>query len=150
MKLVLPKKISWSFLILFFIFDNVVSYIAVTRMRGKEADLLIAFAVEKYPLLYFVLIPVQTVIVYFIIIGLTKLAVRVFKKFDIEEGIFEKIILTAAVIFWPIANSFMNLMFILGRRLTIPAWYGLIVAGAVTASAYFYAAAKFLSKRRSR
>lgn len=57
MKIFLPKKISWLILTFFFTFDAVVSYIAVTRMNGREADLLIAFAVEKYPLLYFATIP---------------------------------------------------------------------------------------------
>ena len=43
------QKISWIILFLFFAFDDVFSYYAVTRMGGHEANKLIAFAVEKYP-----------------------------------------------------------------------------------------------------
>lgn len=137
MKFILPKKISWIILILFFIFDNIVSYIAITRMNGKEANLAIAFIVEKYPLLYFLCIPLQIPLIYFIILGLTKLAKKLFNKLRIKEKTFEKITLTSMVIYWAIGNSFMNLSFILGHRLSIPIWYKLSAIGIFSAIIYF-------------
>lgn len=99
----LPKKVSWTLLTAYFFFDNVVSYVAVTRMGGREANLLIAPWVETYPLLYFLCIPAELVGAYCIVSLLRK-------------WIDEKIILTAAVIYWPIANSSLNLLFVLGFR----------------------------------
>ncbi|MFA6017383.1 MAG: hypothetical protein WC744_04830 [Patescibacteria group bacterium] len=144
MKLILPKKISWLILIFFFTFDAVVSYIAVTRMHGIEADLMIAFAVEKYPPLYFVTIPGLIIIMYFIALGLTKLAMKFFNKKRLKREIIEQIILTALVIYWSVANSYMNLSFILGHRLTIPGWYKLSLLGFVLAIIYFaYTVSRF-------
>ena len=99
----LPKKVSWILLTLYFVFDNVVSYVAVTRMGGREANLVIAPLVETYPLLYFLCIPAELIGAYLIVALLRK-------------WIDEKIILTAAVIYWPIANSSLNLLFLLGFR----------------------------------
>ena len=59
----LPKKLSWILLTSFFVFDNFVSYWAVVYRGGREANLVIAWLVEKYPVLYFVCIPAQIVII---------------------------------------------------------------------------------------
>lgn len=139
MKFILSKKASWFLLICFFIFDNIVSYFAVTRMHGREANLAIAFIVEKYPLLYFLCIPGEIIIMYFIILGLNKLANKLFKKSNINQKIMEKIILGSIVIYWIIGNSFMNLMFILGHRLSIPMWYFMSIIGILLAVGYFLA-----------
>lgn len=144
MKLILPKKISWLILTSLFTFDAVVSYIAVTRMHGREADLMIAFAVEKYPLLYFVTIPGLIIIMYFIAFGLIKLAMKFFNKKHLKREIIEQIVLTSMVIFWPVANSYMNLSFIFGHRLTIPIWYKLNILGFVLTIIYFvYTVSRF-------
>ena len=57
--LLLSQKTSWIVLLLLFTFDDVFSYFAVTRMGGHEANKLIAFAVEKYPLLYALCLPAR-------------------------------------------------------------------------------------------
>ncbi len=143
MKFILPKKISWLILILLFIFDNIVSYIAVTQMHGREANHAIAFIVEKYPILYFFCIPGQIIIMYFIVLGLTKLANKLFNKSKTKPGGFKNIILTSMVIYWVIGNSFMNFMFIIGHRLSIPIWYKLSLAGILLALIYFLIASCF-------
>ena len=119
----LNKRLSWFLLTSFFIFDNLVSYYAVTYRGGREANLAIAWLVEKYPLLYFVCIPAQIVIIYFIVKWLTRLTA-------------EKIILTALVIYWPIANSSMNLAFILGHRQPAKNWLVFSLVGILLAVVY--------------
>lgn len=138
MNYVLSKKTSWIILILLFIFDSTVSYIAVTRMNGKEANLAIAYFVEKYPVLYLLYIPPLILIIYLIVLGLTKLAKKLFGKLKIKEEILERIILTSTVIYWAVGNSFMNLSFILGYRLSIPTWYKLSAFGILLAVIYFF------------
>jgi len=136
MKIILPKKISWILLTFFFTFDAVISYIAVTQMGGREANLSIAFVVEKYPLLYFATIPGLVIIMNLIALGLTRLMIRFLNKNNLKYEIVEQIVLTAFVIHWTIANSFMNFMFIIGHRLTIPAWYKLTTLGLITGIIY--------------
>lgn len=56
MSIFLPEKnVSWSLLTMFFIFDNIFSYYAITRLQGREGNPLIAPFVEKYPLALFLL-----------------------------------------------------------------------------------------------
>jgi len=137
MKIFLSKKISWILLTFFFTFDAVVSYISVTKMNGKEANLMIAYFVEKYPLLYFVTIPVLVIIMNLIVQGLTKFSTKFLNKNSLKKEIVEQIILTAIVIHWPVANSYMNLSFILGHRLSILDWYKLTALGLTLAIIYF-------------
>jgi len=139
-KYTFSKKTSWLLLVAMYIFDDVFSYYAVTHLGGREANLAIAFMVEKYPLLYFLCIPVQTVIVYFIVLGIKKMAVKVLKKWELKgEETIERIILTATVFYWAIGNSFMNLSFLLGHRLSgRSAWKTTSLVGIVTAFLYSF------------
>lgn len=133
----LPKKVSWILLTFYFIFDNVVSYIAVTQMHAREADLLIAPFVEKYPLLYFPCIPLEILIVYLIVLILRKITIAMTRRWKLfDKDIIEQIILTATVIFWPIANSSLNLLFILGYRLHGNVWGKFCLVGFVVAFSY--------------
>lgn len=119
----LPKKVSWLLLTLFFIFDNVVSYLAVTRMGGRELNTIIAPLVETYPFLYFLCIPAELIGAYLLVLLLRK-------------WIDEKIVLTAAVIYWPIANSSLNLLFLLGFRHMGYLWPPLTAVGLAVALTY--------------
>ncbi|HUD20430.1 MAG TPA: hypothetical protein VMR81_08370 [Patescibacteria group bacterium] len=133
----LPKKVSWMLLTGFVTFDSVVSYIAISRMGAKEADLLIAPFVEKYPLLYFPCIPLELIIIYLIVLTLRTITLAVtrhWKHFD--KDVIEHIILTATVIFWSIANSLLNLLFILGYRLHGNIWGRLSLIGFIVAFSY--------------
>lgn len=130
------KRLAWIILVCLFIFDSTVSYIAITRMQGREANLAIAYLVERFPWLYFIYLPAQVLIVYLIYIGLTKLE-RVLIKSKLRREQTEKVILTAMVIYWLIGNSAMNLSFVLGKRLTIPNWYLLSIFGLLTGICYF-------------
>lgn len=150
MKKFLPKNISCILLVLFFTFDALVSYIAVTRMNGKEANLSIAFAVEKYPLLYFVTIPGLVIIMSLIVQGLTKLVIKFLNKNNLKKEIVEQIILTGIVIHWSVANSFMNLSFMLGRRLSIPDWYKLTALGLTLGIIYSLYALSNLKKPKKK
>jgi len=99
----LPKKVSWILLTIYFTFDSVVSYWGVTQMGGRELNSVIAPFVEKYPLLYFLCVPAELIGAYLLVLLLRK-------------WIDEKIILTTAAIYWPIANSSMNLLYLFGFR----------------------------------
>lgn len=121
--IVLPKKVSWVLLTAFFIFDCIVSYVAVTTMGGRELNSVIAPFVEKYPLLYFLCVPLELLGGYIII--------KILRKWTDE-----KILLTATVIYWPIANSSMNLLFILGFRHMGFLWLPLTVIGIAIALSY--------------
>jgi hypothetical protein len=105
----LPKRASYVFLILFFIFDAVVSYWAITKMGAHEANLLISPFVEKYPILYFVCL-------LFEIVGLI-LVVLILKHFVLKESV-RKIIFTSFVVYWAFGNSSVNLAYLIGLRNT--------------------------------
>lgn len=136
--MILPKKVSWILLSLYFIFDNVVSYVAITRMGGREANLVIAPFVETYPLLYFLCIPAEIIGIYLIVLLLRKVVTQVN----------EKIILTSIVIFWPIANSSLNLMFILGFRHLGYLWGPFTAVGFVVALIYGFLSLIYCVKRK--
>lgn len=139
------KMFSWTLLIIFFIFDNVLSYYAVTRFGGREANLAIAWLVEKYPLLYFLCIPAQIIIINFIVKGLKKLALRLFKN-KVNGDIAERIILSGLAIYWLIGNSSMNLAFLIGHRQPIRNWLILSAVGIFSAVTYSLINLKKLSR----
>lgn len=113
--MILSKKVSWILFTLYFVFDNVVSYWAVRWMGGREANLVIAYWVETYPLLYFLAIPIEIIGIYLIVLLLRELTVAVMRHWKyFDKAVIERIVLTAIVIFWPIANSSLNLLFLLG------------------------------------
>lgn len=119
----LPKKVSWILLTIYFIFDNVVSYWAVTQMGGRELNTVIAPLVEMYPFLYFLCIPTELIGAYFIVILL-------------RRWINENVVLTTAVIYWLIANSSLNILFILGFRGQGYLWGPFTAVGFIVAFIY--------------
>lgn len=131
--MLLRKKVSWILLTLLFIFDNVVSYYGVKYLNGREGNLLIAPLVEKYPELYFLCIPLTIVIMIIIAKVLKIVAIKILKKWKFNEKLIEQIILSAMVIYWAIANSSWNFIFLLGVRVPIHIfnflWPILIFAG---------------------
>lgn len=112
--MLLRKETSWILLILLFIFDNVLSYYAISYLGAHELNLLIAFLVEKYPLLYFICIPVQILLMFFIVWVIKKIVIRVLKGWNLKEEILERVILQGFVIYWILGNSSMNLFFLAG------------------------------------
>ena len=144
----LPKKVSWILLTLYFIFDNVVSYVAVTRMGGRELNSVIAPLVETYPLLYFLCIPAEIIGIYLIVLLLREITAAVMRhwKFN-DKTTIERIILTAIVIHWPIANSSLNLMFILGFRGQGHLWGTLTAVGFAIALTYGLTTLSLVSRK---
>ena len=104
----LSKRLSYILLTLFFTFDAVLSYFAVTRMGGHEANLVIAPYVEKYPPLYFLSIPVLVIGLFAIMWLIRKLLPK----------ISDRVVLTSFVIYWAFGNSSLNLAFLIGLRHT--------------------------------
>jgi len=129
----MSKKLSWSLLVLFFTFDNFFSFYAITKLGGREANLVIAPIVEKYPLTYFLAIPITVVIMFFVIKFFTRLAIKIFKRQKGEADMIEKIILTSVVVYWFIGNSSLNLAFLLGYKQSIGVWYLMSAVGIVSA-----------------
>lgn len=113
------QRTSWIILTLLFIFDNLVSYWGIKYMHGIEGNLLIAPIVEKYPVLYFPIIPLTVFIMFVIVRIILKLCEKILKKWVINREILERIILAATVIYWAVTNSSMNLIFLLGYRVEI-------------------------------
>lgn len=46
-----------------------------------------------------------------------------------KPEVMEKLVLTGMVIYWAVGNSFMNLSFLLGPRLSVTDWYQLTALG---------------------
>ena len=133
----LPKKVSWVLLTIYFVFDNVVSYWAIKWMGGREANLVIAPLVETYPLLYFLCIPAEIIGIYLIVLLLWEVTTAVMRHWKFyDKAVIERIILTAIVIHWPIANSSFNLAFILGFRHLGYLWRTFTLVGFVVALSY--------------
>lgn len=130
----LANRTSWFLLILFFTFDNFFSYYAVTRLGGHEANLVIAPIVEKYPLLYFLCIPLQTIVIYWIIKFLVWLSSKIFHQ---SKKFFEPIIPAALTIYWLVGNTSMNLAFFLGHRQPAINWLYTTIIGVLLSLVYF-------------
>ena len=150
MMLVLQKKVSWTLLTLFFIFDNIFSYYVVTRLHGREANLAIAPLVERYPLLYFACIPAEIGIM-IIVVRIIQMIIRKTpdKRRYADEGMLERIILEAFVTYWAVGNSSMNLAFLLGHRLPIWVWSVTSCIGIVFAVSYGLIAIYAFKRRES-
>lgn len=146
LSLFLPsKKISWALLTLLFTFDNFLSYFAISYFGGREANLAIAYWVEKYPLLYFLCIPLTIFIMYIIFRILLKIALWIFKKREVKKVLIERIILGSMVIYWAVANSSLNIAFLIGHRQPASMWALTSAAGILLALSYFFFA-KFYSE----
>ena len=130
----LPKRLSWFFLISLFTFDAVFSYWAVVYQNAHEANPAIKSVVEAYPLLYFLTIPALVPIMYSIYKGLSLLASKLFKK--VNQEIIEKVVLTALVIYWILGNSSINFMFLFGHRQPAYVWYSTAVLAIIPALGY--------------
>ncbi len=132
----LQKNISWLILSIFFVFDNVFSYYAVTKLNGHEANLLIASFVEKWPILYFLCIPTQILIIWIIVRGIRYIAMKLFCFKN--KQLLEAITLQSFVIYWAVANSSMNFAFMMGYRQSIQRWYVLTIIGILCAIINFF------------
>ena len=143
----LSKKISWIILTTLSIFDNIISYVAVTKYGSREGNPLVAPIVEKYPILYFPIIPFTIVILYILISLIKKIAIMILDKSTYQtEEILERIVLGSAGIFWFVANSSLNIAYVIGYRLPAEVWLKTILTGIFLALVYFYAALVELKK----
>lgn len=104
---------------------------------GREANLVIAPWVETYPLLYFLCIPAEIIGIYLIVLLFREATAFVMRHWKFhDKAVIERIILTAIVIFWPIANSSLNLLFLLGFHHLGYLWGPLTAVGFVVALSY--------------
>jgi hypothetical protein len=134
------KKTDWLILTFLFIFDNVWSFVAVSKYNLHEMNLIIAPVVEKYSLLYFLCIPIEVVGIYLIVWLLKKVLLKVLKDQKFDQLFVEKVILTSIVIYWSIGNSGVNLLSLLFGHLPPWTWFTLSVVGIITAMVYAYKA----------
>jgi len=134
----MSKKVAWLLLTLLFTFDNVWSYIAVSRYHLHELNLIIAWVVEEYPLLYFLCIPAEMVMVYLIVLILKKVILMVLKNQNLNPKLVERVILTAIVIYWSIGNSGVNLLSILFHHLPFGVWLVLSSIGIIVSVIYVF------------
>lgn len=138
----LKEKTSWLLLAILFTFDNIISYWAIAYKGGHEGNLLIAGVVEKYPLLYFLCIPLTLVIMLGIAWLIEKTATFILKKLNIKNlSDLRKIIVGAMVVYWVIANSSINAVFLTGYRIEIEVFTKIIwplVTGVGILAAFAY------------
>lgn len=129
-KLYLPLiNISWILFLSLIAFDNFVSYWAVKYRSAKEMNLLIAPIVEKYPISYFILIPILMVIMYGVVNLVTRFASKTKELSHISKKLIRRLVINSLVIYWAIGNSSLNLLFILGYRQPPISWiYTTIIA----------------------
>lgn len=118
---VFSKKTSWILLTLLFVFDNLLSYWAIVYRGAHEANLSIAWLVEKYPLLYFLCIPLTLILIYVLDKFFVMLVKKIFKK--VKEEVAERVILASIVFYWAIGNSSFNLFYLLGWHLPGKYWF---------------------------
>ncbi len=132
------KRVSWVLLTSLFIFGNIVSYWAITRWGGREGNVAIAYWVETYPWLYALAIPVTVIIMMVIVRMIRVAAVIVLRDKFGDKQFLERVILASLVTYWAIANSFMNLSFLLGHRLPGTLWPLMQLAGMLVSLAYAF------------
>lgn len=87
-------------------------------MHGREADLLIAPYVEKYPLLYFPTVLANIFLMLLLSKGLLFIAEKAFRYWGIDRTVIERIILATITLYWAVGNSSGNLLFLLGFRVS--------------------------------
>ena len=149
----LNKKILWTMLFAFLCFDNIFSYIAITKFNLKEGYPLAAYFVHGIsPLFYFVFIPVSMVGIYLLVKATGWLALKTEKnpKPDTRE-VSERVALTSIVIAWGIGVTSGNL-FVLINGMTPPfigrgIWKYWMAVGVLLALAYIFYE-DYKSKRR--
>ena len=138
----LNKKILWTILFAFLCFDNIFSYIAITKFNLKEGYPLAAYLVHEIsPLFYFVFIPVSMVGIYLLVKATGWLAVKTEKnpKPDTRE-VSERIALTSIVIAWGIGITSANLFVLINemRPVLIGIWRYWMAVGVLLALAYIF------------
>jgi len=138
----LNKKILWTILLVFLCFDNIFSYIAITKFNLKEGYPLGAYFVHGIsPLFYFVFIPVSIVGIYLLVKVTGWLAVKTEKnpKPDTRE-VSERIGLTSIVIAWGIGVTSANLFVLINemRPVLIGIWRYWMAVGVLLALAYIF------------
>lgn len=129
-------RTSWLLLTSFFVFDNFVSYWAVVYKNGKEANFLIASLVEKYPLLYFLCIPAEVIMIYIILVIVRSVFLRFFSRFGFRSNDVTRVVLASVVVYWPLGVSPPNLFFLLGHRMSLHTIGTLLVLGFVVGLVY--------------
>ena len=103
-------------------FDSFVSYWAVKYRGAKEMDLLISPIVEKYPLSYFIFIPILIVIMHLVVNMITHFAAKTNELSIIPKKLIRRLVLSSLALYWAIGNSSLNLLFILGYRQPPISW----------------------------
>ena len=136
----LNKKILWAILLAFLCFDNIFSYIAITKFNLREGYPLAAYLVHGIsPLFYFVFIPISIVAMYLLIKLVGWLAVKTEKnpKPDTRE-ISERIALTGIVIAWGSGITSANLFVLINgmRPVLIGIWRYWMAIGVLFGIAY--------------
>ena len=108
--MLIPKKISWLFLAVFIIFDNIFSYFAIVYHGMREWGLISGFFVSITPLYYFVSIPLTLAFLYFAVkfVGWIEEKTDKSKKFARELN--EQILLACLMIAWGIGATLFNLI----------------------------------------
>jgi len=134
----LPKKVAYYLLNLFFIYDAVFSYYAVTKLGAHEANLMIAYWVESYPPLYFLTVPLLSAGLYLVMYLIKRYLSKWLTKTFGSWAKAEKIIFTAFVIYWAIANSGTNFAYMVGLRHTVlNNWGAMSLVGVLISTSYF-------------
>jgi len=85
-------------------------------------DLLIAPVVEKYPLSYFILIPILMITMYGVVNVITHFASKTRELSRIPQILIKRLVMSSLIIYWAIGNSSLNLCFILGYRQPSVTW----------------------------
>ena len=111
-------KAVWIILISLFIFDAVISYWGVMYKGGREADLAIAWLVERFPLLYFLTIPLLMLSMNLLVKGIVYLLPKLIIQLrSLDARLIEKISLQGIAFYWLVGNSSDNFLFLLGFRI---------------------------------
>lgn len=146
--MIYQRKTSLFILFLLFTFDNIWSYIAVSKFGLKELNLVIAPLVERYPWLYFLCIPLQIIMIFAIGKAISFLAFHVLKK-RFTRKVLEEITFFSLCIYWAIANSLVNFLAIFFHHLPAITWGICTVIGVALAVGYAIFCLKQKAKRFS-
>lgn len=145
----LNNKFSWGILTALFTFDAIVSYFGVTTQRSPELNLVIAPVVEKYPTTYFLMIPLEFLMIYIFMFIFRKTVFKLLLRHKFaDKDTQEKIILGGAALYWFLANSSMNIIYVLGFRLpmnfALITWFILSIFGLLLSIIFVLIAVKRL------
>ncbi len=145
--MLIPKRVSWLFLVVFIIFDNIFSYFAIVYHGMRELGIISRFLVEITPLYYFISIPLTIIFIYFLIKITGIIEEKTDKSGKFKKEINEKLMLGSLMIAWGIGITLFNFITFLRDFSTAGMRYEIFLITGILTGVFYGIYASWLIKK---